>query len=172
MILRAFKEKSNQKYINNLLATRKASVNDNKIITVGVLLNAEEYEDLENFNIFFKSMNLNSPKHKILIYSTLDSVVHNQWDSFFGPKDIGWKGKIKNIDLQSFIDETYDVLISYYKEDILELNQVVAMSKANFKVGISNADERLYDLIIDVKPKQFQLFKTEFVKYLNILNKL
>ena len=172
MILRAFKEKSNQKYINNLLATRKASVNDNKIITVGVLLNAEEYEDLENFNIFFKSMNLNSPKHKILIYSTLDSVAHNQWDSFFGPKDIGWKGKIKNIDLQSFIDETYDVLISYYKEDILELNQVVAMSKANFKVGISNADERLYDLIIDVKPKQFQLFKTEFVKYLNILNKL
>ena len=120
MILRAFKEKSNQKYINNLLATRKASVNDNKIITVGVLLNAEEYEDLENFNIFFKSMNLNSPKHKILVYSTLDSVVHNQWNSFFGPKDIGWKGKIKNIDLQSFIDETYDVLISYYKEDILE----------------------------------------------------
>ena len=46
------------------------------------------------------------------------------------------------------------------------------MSKANFKVGISNTDERLYDLIIDVKPKQFQLFKTEFVKYLNILNKL
>lgn len=172
MILKAFKEKSNQKYVNNLLAARKAIVNGNKIVSVGVLLNAVEFDDFESFNLFFKTLNLNSPKHKILTFSSEDSVVHNQWDSFFGPKDIGWKGKIKSIDLQTFIDTDYDVLICYYKENILELNQVAAMSKANFKVGISNTDERLFDLIIDVKPKQFELFKTEFNKYLNILNKL
>jgi hypothetical protein len=172
MILKAFKEKSNQKYVNNLLAARKASVSANKIVSVGVLLNAVEFDDFENFNTFFKTLNLNSPKHKILTYSSEDSVVHNQWDSFFGPKDIGWKGKIKNIDLQAFIDTDYDVLICYYKENILELNQVTAMSKANFKVGISNADERLFDLIIDVKPKQFELFKIEFKKYLHILKKI
>ena len=44
--------------------------------------------------------------------------------------------------------------------------------KANFKIGLSNTDQRLYDLIIDVKPDQFGVFKEELKKYLTVLNKL
>ena len=42
MILKAFKEKSNQKYINNLLNSRKAVFTTNKVKTIGVLLNLED----------------------------------------------------------------------------------------------------------------------------------
>ena len=79
---------------------------------------------------------------------------------------------LKNIDLQSFIDEPYDILICYYKNELLQLNQITAASKANLKVGISRKDERLYDLIIDVSLKEINIFKQELKKYLNILNKL
>ncbi|WP_296385939.1 hypothetical protein [Winogradskyella sp.] len=172
MILKAFKEKSNQKYVNKLLAARKAAVNNNKVKTIAVLLNAKEYDDFETFKAFFKALNLTSPKHKIIAFTTDDRLDHNQWDTYYSPKDFGWKGKINNTDLQDFIDETYDVLISYYKEETLQLNLITAASKANLKVGLSRNDERLYDLIINVKPKEIQIFKREFKKYLNILNKL
>ncbi|WP_299526086.1 hypothetical protein [Winogradskyella sp.] len=172
MILKAFKEKSNQKYVNKLLSARKAAVNTNKVKTIAVLLNADEFIDFEVFRQYFKALSLRSPKHKIVAFTNDDKFVASQWETYFSPKDFGWKGKINNTDLKSFIDEAYDVLISYYKEENLQLNFITAASRANLKVGLSRNDERLYDLIIDVKPKEVDIFKTEFKKYLNILNKL
>ena len=81
-------------------------------------------------------------------------------------------GRIKNNELQSFLNTPFDILVSYYKNDILELNLISALSKANFKVGISNKDERFHDLILDVLPNKFHVFKEEFIKYLTILKKL
>ena len=101
-----------------------------------------------------------------------DKLEHNQWNAHFSPKDFGWKGKIKNSDLESFINEPFDMMICFYKNPVLQLNQIVASSKALFKVGISNEDERLYDLIIDIELKDINIFKQELKKYLNILKKL
>ncbi|WP_411894820.1 DUF6913 domain-containing protein [Winogradskyella sp. A2] len=172
MILKAFKTKSNQKYVNSLLQARKAYVNSNKVKTIAVLLNIDEFDEFEMFRALFKELNLTSPKHKIVAFTDDDKFEGSQWETFFSPKDIGWKGKINNIDLKSFIDEDHDVLISYYKADNVLLNLITASSKANLKVGLTRTDERLYDLIIDVNPSEFETFKIEFRKYLNILNKL
>lgn len=172
MFLKAFKEKSNRKYVNKLLDIPKVAVNNNKVKTIAVLLNANEYDDFESFRQYFKKLNLTSPKHKVVAFVKDDKYESSQWETYFSPKDFGWKGKLNNIDLQSFVDEDYDVLISYYKQESLELNLITALSKANFKVGLARNDERLYDLIIDIKPKEIETFKKEFKKYLNILNKL
>ncbi|SDR82685.1 DUF6913 domain-containing protein [Winogradskyella sediminis] len=172
MILKAFKEKSNRKYVNNLLATRQPIVNNNKVKTIAVLLNTGEFHEFEVFRVYFKELNLTSPKHKIVAFTGDDKLEHNKWNTHFSPKDFGWKGAIKNPDLQAFIDEPYDMLICFFKNDELPLNVITAASKANFKVGISRFDERLYDLIIDVELKDINIFKQELKKYLNILNKL
>ncbi|MBU2930050.1 DUF6913 domain-containing protein [Winogradskyella psychrotolerans] len=172
MILKAFKEKSNRKYVNNLLTTRQPAVNNNKVKTIAVLLNASEFHEFEVFRVYFKQLNLTSPKHKIVAFTLDDKLEHNKWNTHYSPKDFGWKGAIKNLDLQAFIDEPYDMLICFYKSNVLQLNMITAASKANFKVGISNFDERLYDLIIDINLKDINIFKQELKKYLNILNKL
>ena len=54
MILKAFKEKSNQKYVNKILAKRQTAVNSNKVKTVAVLLNANEFHEFEVFRVYFK----------------------------------------------------------------------------------------------------------------------
>lgn len=172
MILKAFKDKSNQKYVNSLLAARKTNVNTNKVKTIGVLLNAEEFHEFEVFRAYFKELNLRSPKHKIIAFTPNDKLEHNKWNTHFSPKDFGWKGKINNVDLQSFIEEPYDALICFYKQNVLELNIISIASKANFKVGISRENEKFHDLIIDVNLSQIDVFKNEFKKYLTILNKL
>jgi hypothetical protein len=172
MILKAFKEKSNQKYVNNLLNTRVPAVNSNKVKTVAVLLSASEFHEFEVFRVYFKALGLSSPKHKIIAFTLDDKLEHNKWNTHYSPKDFGWKGKLNNKDLQDFIDEPYDVLICYYKNELSQLKQITAASNANLKVGISIKDERLYDLIIDVSLKEINVFKQELKKYLNILNKL
>jgi len=172
MILKAFKTKSNQKYVNSLLKDRKGTVNNKKVATIAVLLNLDEFTDFESFRSYFMELNLISPKHKIVAFTMDDKHEGSQWETYFSPKDIGWKGKINSTDLQAFIDEDYDVLISYFKTNEVLLNLITTLSKANFKVGISRQDERLYDLIIDIKPSDFDIFKVEFRKYLNILKKL
>jgi len=172
MFLKAFKEKSNQNYINKLLTARKAVVDSRKVGFVGVILNLNEFTDFEAFRMYFKSLGLKSPRIKIIAFMEEDKEIDFHWETYFTPKDFGWKGKINKIEIQTFVDTEFDALISFYKEENMELNLVTAQSKANFKIGLSNNDQRQYDLIIDVKPNEFGLFKNELTKYLTVLNKL
>ncbi len=172
MFLKVFRLKSNQKFINKLLNERQTAVNDKKIETVGVILNLNEFSDFEAFRNYFKSLGLQLPKIKVVAYADDDKHQNQLWDTFFTAKDFGWKGTVKNIDLQEFINTKFDMLISFGKVDILEMNMITALSNANFKVGLSKQDERLFDLIIDVNPKDFEIFKIELKKYLTVLNKL
>lgn len=172
MFLQRFKKKSIRNYINKILNSRNISVNDNKIESVGVILNYDEFNEHEDIRLFLKSIGIMENKIKFITFVTDKKLVPNTWDSYFCPKDFGWNGKIKNIELLEFINIRFDALISYYKEDNLELNIATALSKANFKIGISGSDQRLNDFIIDVKPYQINIFKQELLKYLKVLNKI
>lgn len=172
MILKGFREKSNQKFINKLIDSRKAALSSKKIESVGIILNLSEFDDFETLRVFFESLKLNPNKIKIVGFTEDVKLVEASIELLYSEKQVGWKGKIKNNELISFINTNFDVLISYYKQDNLELNLVTALSKANFKVGLSNNDERLHDLILDIDPNKFDVFRNEFVKYLTILKKL
>src|SRR5690606_808816 len=169
MIFKAFKEKSNQKYINKLLNSRTSAVQPKKIQSVGVILNLNEFADLDAFRGFFKELEILPPKTKIITFVEDNKITGKLWDTYFSPKDFGWNGAIKNIEIQSFVDTEFDALISFYRDAVLELNLITALSKANFKIGISNADPRLYDLMLDVSTADFKVFKTELKKYLTVL---
>lgn len=172
MFLKRFKEKSNQKYINSILNSRSVIVDSRKIESIGIVFSFDEFNNYEAFGSLFKELNILENKVKFIAFITDEKLTPNSWDAFFNPKNFGWKGKIENVELEEFVNTEFDGLISYYKEDSLELNLVTALSKANFKIGISGNDERLHDFIIDVKPNQIELFKMELIKYLKVLNKI
>ena len=172
MFLKVFKVKSNQKFINKLLTDRYVAVSDKKMESVGVVLNINEFSDFEAFRNYFKNLGLQLPKIKVIAFVDDEKQADQLWDTYFNRKDFGWNGEVKNVDLQEFIKTNFDVLISYHKANILELNLIAALSNANFKVGLSNDDKRLYDLIMDINPKEFDVFQLELHKYLTVLNKL
>ncbi|TJY36084.1 DUF6913 domain-containing protein [Pontimicrobium aquaticum] len=172
MFLKRFKEKSNQKYINTLLSSRQNVVDSRKIESVGIVLNFDEFNNYEAFKSLFKEIKILENKVKFIAFITDEKLTPNNWDAFFNPKNFGWNGKIDNVELEEFVNTEFDALISYYKEDSLELNLVTALSKANFKIGISGKDKRLHDFIIDVTTNQIDLFKMELIKYLKVLNKI
>tara|TARA_R110000868_G_scaffold3348_1_gene21754 strand:+ start:1046 stop:1564 length:519 start_codon:yes stop_codon:yes gene_type:complete len=172
MILEGFKKKSNEKYLNKLLSERHVNVSDNKIESLGVILNVDEKTDLELFGKLAEDLKIHPNKLKIITFSENVKDDINSWDNCYNPKDFGWKGRIKNIELQLFLDLELDALISYYEKEILELKLITASSNAKMKIGIFQNDERINDLIIKTKLKEFDVFKTELFKYLTILNKI
>jgi hypothetical protein len=172
MILKGFKEKSNKKYLNKILLKRYVYVDNSKIKSLGVILNIDEVDDFERFRSLATYINVRPNKLKVIAYSPTKSEKPNFWEVCFNPKDIGWRGAIKNIELQSFLDRPFDALISYYTSEELELKLLTGLSKAKFKIGILQTDSRLNDLIIKTKLNEFNVFKKELFKYLTILNKI
>ena len=172
MILKAFKQKSNKDYVNTILDKRVGQIDGCKLKSAAVLLNRAEFNDAERFRSFLKELGLSSAKNRVVFFADNEQEAQKQWAPYFSGRDFGWNGRIKNADLQEFIEETYDVLIAYYSDDLSEMHQIVAMSKAKFKVGLHSHDERLFDLIVSVTTNQFDVFKDEFKKYLKILKKI
>lgn len=172
MFLKRFKEKSIQKYYNGVLQAPRSSIREKKIESVGIILNYDEYNNYDQLRLILKDIGLKDNRIKFISFIDSEENAPNSWDSYFWPKNFGWNGKISNIDLEEFINANFDALISYYKEDHIELNLVTAMSKANFKIGISNTEERLNDFILNIDPQHIDVFHKELVKYLKRLNKI
>ena len=172
MILKGFKEKSIKKYINKTLGSRKVMLDNSKIKTIGVLLNDDEAIDLKWFETLAKTLKINPNNFQVVSFTKEKKLEEQVFNNTYNEKSIGWKGKVKHPDLKRFIDTDFDVFISYYSEDSLLLNVLTAISKAKFKVGVFQIDERLNDLIIKTEVKDFETFKNELIKYLTILNKI
>ncbi|TXE07666.1 hypothetical protein ES711_09460 [Gelidibacter salicanalis] len=172
MILKAFREKSIQKYTNGLLNSKTVAVRDNKLESVGVIVDGSEFSNVEAFKTYFNDLGVPLSNIKIIIFAGGNKKTDKLSDNYFSKKDFGWNGCVKRVELQLFIDTPFDALICFYKNEALELKLATAASKANFKIGLSKVDDRLYDFILDVNTDQFEVFKSELKKYLIILNKI
>ena len=87
----------------------------------------------------------------------------------FSEKDFDWRGGIKDNSLQSFVNESFDVLICYFDSNHVFLESLVQQSKAHFKIGFSNINQSLFDLEISESIKNVDSFNLELKKYLQIL---
>lgn len=172
MILKGFKQKSTKKHLSKLLNSRRFFLNDEKITSLGVVINIDEVDEFESFIKLAEAINVRSNKLKIIAFTSNKKENISSWNTCFNPKDFSWNGKIKNKELQEFLETPFDALISYYKQDVLELKVLTAASKSKFKIGVLQSDNRLNDFIIKTNLEQFDLFKSELIKYLNTFNKI
>ena len=79
------------------------------------------------------------------------------------------------LDLGSYKYPTLDLMDEYQsgkaqvsKEELEQNKDKIVETLINFKIGISNVDERLHDLIISIDPNQVEIFKKELLKYLKV----
>ncbi|WP_338730874.1 DUF6913 domain-containing protein [Mangrovimonas cancribranchiae] len=172
MILKGFKEKSIKKQLNLILKSPNTSFKETPIENMGIIFNADETIDFEGLKSLSNVIGVKPNKLKVIAFTPQKKDMTYSWDTCFNPKDFSWNGKVINSELQTFIDTDFDILISFYKQDILELRYITAASKAKFKVGVYLQDERLNDLIIKTNLNQLESFKTELYKYLKVLNKI
>ena len=172
MFFKQFRTLSLQKNITLILKSRIRNFKSGKVNSIGVVFDYNSYYDYDFFTNLTKELGLNDNRIRFIAKVDLEKNKPNSWDSFFSSNDFDWLGRPKSYEIEEFVEQQFDVLISYYKPNQLELNLVTARSKANFKIGISNEDARLHDLTIDIEPKNTDVFKLELIKYLTQLNRL
>ena len=77
--------------------------------------------------------------------------------------------QIENGHVTEFLSREYDVLINYYERETLLLKLLTLSTSARLRVGFSEVDHRLNDLILDTTLEEIEAFKLELKKYLTVL---
>ena len=173
MIFTGIKRKSNQLFFNknvNELATAVIESPSKKIENVLVFMDDKSMKGEVLSNVK-EILGIHEKNVQALIF--LQNIPKENSDlQLYSPKDFGWYGKISNDYLKNILTKKYDLLINYSKVDNLYNNLLILHSKAAFKVGFAKLDNRFYDLLINCKSNEIELFNKEVKKYLEILNKI
>ncbi|UMB60628.1 hypothetical protein MHL31_00085 [Lutibacter sp. A80] len=173
MIFTGIKRKSNQLFFNKKnkeLAAVTSKIASRKIKNVIILLDDISLKD-EILNNIKSNLGLKVEAIELVIFQQKKAKDTSD-TQIFSSKDFGWYGKIKNENLKGILTKKYDLLINYNKVDNLYNNLLLLQIQAAFKVGFANLDNRFYDLLINCKVDEIELFNKELKKYLEILNKV
>ena len=172
MIFQKLKQKSIQNGVERNLQNRDTTQLNAKVRTIGFLVDEMQFSDFESLYDIFKDLQLQPKDIKVFSFieskKKLPTLRRNQVQT----KDFDWKGNLHNQDAQEFLDNPFDVLVGFYsnRHPIIEL--MISASKAKFKVGFQGQDDRLYDLVLAVAPKNREVFKAELKKYLTVFGKI
>ena len=89
----------------------------------------------------------------------------------FDPSDFNFTG-VPSSKVNEFCAQKFDLLINYFTENNPYLQLTSLRSKSNFRVGFSEADSQLNDLIFTIPQSEPQLFCAQMNTYLkSITNK-
>ena len=171
-MFRKFQLKKINNRIERALHKRDRSGANNPVKSIGILYNANVFEDKIVFKELASIFKISEDKINYLGLVTFDKKQASLPKDLYTKKDFSWSGDIKSANISQFVKNEFDVLICYYDNENPYLDMVVAQSKAHFKVGFSEIDERLLDLILAVEVLDMKSFNSETLKYLKILGKL
>lgn len=172
MFLNYIKNYFSLKILKNNLHNVKISKEIATVQTIGLLIDESyffEKEDLVN-ELIANGISLNNVR--IIVYR--DKIKKNEvfTQPTFGIKHLNWNTQISNQEINEFINEKFDLLVSYYDVEKSFLLKVTQNSKAKFKVGFSSIDKRLNHLMINTNAENHTVFVHELFRYLKILKKI
>lgn len=171
MILKGLKRNAIKKSVEAYLGGREArSQNISNLKTLAVLIDATQSINIVSLLKLANELGVKSEELKVIGYKEdQKEIIDDKDTAYYNDKSFGVNGAIKSKSLQDFVDKDFDVLINFYEKNSVELNYVAAASKAKFKVGFAEVDNRINDLIIGSTTNDANLFISELKKYLKIL---
>ena len=170
-MFQGFKEAVLKKKLNKLLSQADSSrtPSSEKIKSIAIISN----EDISTEIDLQKEIEIILKARNIKIYSLRK---YNKSDEFsykhFTKKNVNWKGQFTEESFKCFLEEPFDLLIGYFNKNNLYLERAVLESKAEFKVGFTGVNSKLYEIEISEKIQNITGFTSELKRYLQILKKL
>ena len=171
MALSAIKTKAILNKTDKLLKTKNNSLHISKNIqTAGIIVNEGSDFNFDLLKKLQKEIASGSNNFSILTCKKTNDSYNEFRGVIIKDTDFSWNGSLKSNEVADFLNKSFDMLIDFTNNTEVYNNFLVAKSKAKFKVGYANEDERLYDLMI--VSQSVPLFIDELIKYLKILRKL
>jgi len=85
-------------------------------------------------------------------------------------KEFNWFGFTKSSSMEQFLGRPFNLLIDLCMEDYKEVTTLVALSKAEFKVGLIPVPQKYYDFMIDLgADRNMKKYIDQIIHYLRIL---
>ena len=168
MLLSRIRQNSLKRKIEKELGKRRVN-SDEKIVSIFILVDENSETNIEE--LISSKLDIDNEKIKkvTFIHKNDNKDIENQIS--VSKKQFSWFGRVKDEKISELIRFQFDLLINL-TIDNLYLDYLTAASNATFKVGLSNSDDRLYDLMIDSDLRNISIFSEELKKYLKILNKI
>lgn len=141
---------------------------------IGILLDTDDNETRAHFVRLQNDLGLRDTHFQFVICKDEGASDDPFGGLVFTRKDLGWNGRIRNGEINTFVQQETDVLISFTKADNKLSALLVSVSNAGLKVGRKEgkASAGLFDLVISTHYEDAALFVVELKKYLKILNKI
>ena len=166
MFLNYIKEFFVKKSLKNDLSNVKDGVFTSNIQTVGLLIDESKFQHSEELIQELILQGIAPENIAVVVYRDKLNKKVTYSKPTFGKKDVNWKAEITADFLNEFTETEFDLLISYYDIEKINLMLVTHKSKAKFKVGFSSVDKKMNRLILDTTLEDYKLFISELFKYL------
>jgi hypothetical protein len=172
MFLNYIKDYFLTRILKNNFRNAKSISSGVPIQTIGLLIDESYFLEKEALLKEIISNGILESNIKIIVYR--DKIKKNEVYSqkTFGLKHLNWNLKINNLEVNDFINEKFNLLISYYDVEKAILLKITHDSKSLFKVGFSSIDKKLNHLMINTNAENHTVFVHELFRYLKILNKI
>ncbi|MBP6757823.1 MAG: hypothetical protein KA133_01110 [Flavobacterium sp.] len=172
MFLNHIKDYFLKRILKNSLQNVKSISSEVLIQTVGLLVDESYFSEKDALVKELIANGILESNIKIIVYR--DKLKKNEVyaQPTFSIKHLNWKAEITNPTVNDFINEKFDLLVSYYDLEKAILLNITHNSKALFKVGFSSVDKRLNHLMINTNAENYKVFVHELFRYLKILNKI
>lgn len=161
-----------KKIIKKRLSKYNLDVTNDKIKTIGIIVDTTYFFDKEKLILEIKSHSNHFEDIRMIAYRDKIKNKSENESLFFSMKDITITGGIGAKHIQDFVDYPFDLLINYFDEEKLPLLLIAKKSKAKFKMGFSTVDKRIHHFMLALEMKNYKEFVSELFKYLKILNKI
>ena len=172
MIKKLLKNISDE-YLNRNIKRSIANLTDNRkdfklpILKVGCIIDTNL--DVDYFQILelMEKIGLKQKDVKIISYS--DTAFNDPFSKMRISKDsINFYGKIVSADANEFISYDYDLLINYFGDNKI-LTLISSKANSNFRVGYSESNNSINDIMFSNFFNNFEKFSNELIKYLKFL---
>ena len=172
MFLNYIKDFFLKKTLKKSLQNIKNNASGATVETIGLLVDSTYFSETEVLIKELIANGISEKNIKTIIYK--DRIKKNEvfTQPTFSAKELDWNGGCTDSQVNDFINEKFDLLISYYDVEKTILMLITHNSKAQFKVGFSSIDKRLNHLIINTNTENNKVFTHELFRYLKILNKI
>ncbi len=172
MFLNYIKDLSLKKLLKKNLVSVCYNSSVSSIKSIGLIIDETYFLEKDKLINEIVSQGISKDKIKVIVFR--DKIKKEKVFSqpMFSLKQVNNSGEFLDADVNEFINEPFDLLISYYYFDKPILKWLTFKSKAHFKVGFSSIDKKLNHFMIDTNFDNFRIFNLELFKYLKILKKI
>mgnify|MGYP003338706889 CR=1 FL=1 len=104
---------SSEKFLTTVIEARSKQFSSEKIKTVGILFDYDQFVDYEYFRMLFTDLGLNDNRLRFIVFYEKENNQPNSWDASYTKTDFDWLGHCKSNEVTEFVDQSFDLLITY-----------------------------------------------------------